>query len=90
VPSDPGCQGFQYGDQTLWLDRVEHAAHPEVWLELTTDDLDAGAELIAKAGGRVADEIEPLEGRRAHWIIDPAGVVLLLSTLKGTATKDLA
>ncbi|HZU72844.1 MAG TPA: VOC family protein [Acidimicrobiales bacterium] len=82
-----GSQGFEFGGMTLWIDAVNHATHTEVWLELATEDVDAGSASIVAAGGRVADEIEPLEGRRAHWVIDPAGLVVLLTTPEGTTTK---
>ena len=88
VPSETGSQGFEFGDTRLWLDRVEHATHAEVWLELSTSDVDRGAAVLASGGARVADEIEPLDGRSAHWIVDPAGVVLLLSTHEGTQSRS--
>jgi len=88
VESEPGSQGFEFAGMRLWLDRVAHATHSEVWLELATDDVAAGAEALASAGARVADEIEPLGGRDAHWIIDPGGTVLLLSTHAGVLARQ--
>lgn len=71
--------GFEFGSMVLWLDRVEHATHAEVWLELSTTDVDASTAALVAAGARVADEIEPLDRRDRHWIIDPGGTVLLLT-----------
>ena len=71
--------GFEFGSMVLWLDRVEHATHAEVWLELSTSDVEASARLLEAVGARVADEIEPLDRDDRHWIIDPAGTVLLLT-----------
>ncbi|MEN3271777.1 MAG: hypothetical protein V7636_538 [Actinomycetota bacterium] len=71
--------GFAFGSSVLWLDRVEHATHAEVWLELSSDDVDADASTLVAAGARIADEIEPLDRSDRHWIIDPAGTVLLLT-----------
>src|SRR3954453_6707280 len=31
--------GFAFGSMVLWLDRVEHATHAEVWLELSTSNV---------------------------------------------------
>jgi hypothetical protein len=71
--------GFEFGSMVLWLDRVEHATHAEVWLELSTTDVDASTAALVGAGARVADEIESLDRTDRHWIIDPAGTVLLLT-----------
>jgi catechol 2,3-dioxygenase-like lactoylglutathione lyase family enzyme len=70
---------FDFGGVRLWLDRVPHATHPEIWLEVRTDDADRGAQHLAAAGARITDEIEPLCDMAAHWVMDPAGTVLLLS-----------
>jgi hypothetical protein len=78
--------GFEFGAMVLWLDRVDHATHAEVWLELSATDVEASANALEAAGARVADEIEPLDRRDRHWIIDPAGTVLLLTT--GTEERD--
>jgi len=71
--------GFGFGSMVLWLDRVDHATHAEVWLELSTSNVRSAAEKLAAAGARIADEIEPLDREDRHWIIDPAGAVLLLT-----------
>jgi hypothetical protein len=71
---------FGFGGIRLWLDRVDHATQPEVWLELTTDDVEIGARVLEAAGARITDEIEPLGDLDGHWIMDPAGTVLLLTT----------
>lgn len=79
VGSDGTTEIFQFGASRLWLDRVEHATHAEVWLEILTDDVDEGAVHLAGSGARIADELEPLDGVDGHWIIDPGGTVLLLN-----------
>lgn len=70
---------FEFGSMRLWLDRVEHQSQTDVWLELTTDDLDQATKLVSDAGAPVRDQLEPLGSLRGHWISDPAGVVLLLN-----------
>jgi hypothetical protein len=42
--------GFEFGCMVLWMDRVEHATHAEVWLELSTTDVEASARQL-EAGG---------------------------------------
>lgn len=68
-----------FGEDTLWLDRVDAYSRPDVWLELRTDDLDAALAHLAGAGVHPCDEIEPFAGDvPARWIKDPAGTVHLL------------
>ena len=74
--------GFEFGSIVLWIDRVEHATHAEVWLELSTSDVEGSTSVLVAAGARLADEIEPLDRNDRHWIIDPAGTVLLLTPSK--------
>jgi hypothetical protein len=88
--SDGTSEVFGFGGCRLWLDRVEHATHAEVWLELTTDDVDAGAEELRRSGARVADELEPLGDVQGHWIVDPGGTVLLLSRTGDDAGVGMA
>ena len=79
IEERPSSVGFAFGSMVLWLDRVEHATHAEVWLELTTTDVETAALDLSASGARIADEIEPLDRADRHWIIDPAGMVLLLT-----------
>lgn len=69
---------FEFGPMRLWLDRVEHQSQTDVWLELRTGDLDAATAILATAGAPIRDGLEPLGDLPAHWVSDPAGVVLLL------------
>ncbi|SHH55081.1 VOC family protein [Cognatishimia maritima] len=66
---------FDFGEVNLALDRVETQSQVDVWLELTTDDLD---DALASLGSPIRDGLEPLEGIDAHWTCDPAGTVLLV------------
>jgi len=79
IEERPASVGFAFGSVVLWLDRVEHATHAEVWLELTAPDVEAASREMSASGARIADEIEPLDRTDRHWIIDPAGTVLLLT-----------
>lgn len=66
---------FDFGEVTLWLDRVDRQSQVDVWLELFTDDPDAALDHL---GSPLRDELEPLDGVTGHWTSDPAGVVLLV------------
>ncbi len=67
--------GFEFGDMTLWIDRVERQSQVDVWLELFTEDPDQALDHLESPQ---RDELEPLDGVTGHWTSDPAGVVLLL------------
>lgn len=69
---------FEFGFMRLWLDRVEHQSQTDIWLELRTRDLDVATAELEKAGAPVRDGLEPLGDLPAHWVSDPAGVVLLI------------
>ncbi len=70
---------FQFGAMRLWLDEVPHYSQADVWLELSTNDLEGAVAYLTAAQTPVRDELEPLGDFRGHWISDPAGVVHLLS-----------
>jgi catechol 2,3-dioxygenase-like lactoylglutathione lyase family enzyme len=66
---------FDFGEMNLALDRVETQSQVDVWLELTTHDLD---DALANLESPIRDSLEPLDGVDAHWTCDPAGTVLLV------------
>ena len=72
----PGNVGFIYGQNRLWLDKVENYTQAEVWLELFTPDFAAAADQLGAAGVVRNDAIEDLgEDFRGGWFINPAGIV---------------
>lgn len=68
---------FEFGEMTLWIDRVEKQSQVDVWLELVTDDPDTA---LQELGSPNRDELEPLDDVTGHWTSDPAGMVLLVRT----------
>lgn len=70
---------FQFGTMRLWLDEVPHYSQTDIWLELSTGDVEGAVAHLTAAQTPVRDELEPLGDFRGHWISDPAGVVHLLS-----------
>lgn len=75
---------FEFGEtepkSTLWLDRTEATARPDVWLEIKTADLDATRAYLISEGLVVPEKLEKLpKGFPGFWVVDPAGLVLLVS-----------
>ena len=68
----------KYGPNKLWFDLVEHYSQTDVWLELEADDIDLAAKHLQDSNVPLRDEMESLEGLKAHWISSPAGTVHLL------------
>jgi len=73
-----GCI-FQFGPNRLWVDRVPNLSHPDIWLEVETNDTEAAASYLKINGVARRDEVEPLrEDFDGFWISDPAGVIHLV------------
>jgi len=73
-----GCI-FQFGPVRLWIDRVPNLSHPDIWLELETNDTESAAAYLKNHGVVRRDEIEQLrEDFDGFWISDPAGVIHLV------------
>ncbi len=73
-----GCI-FQFGPNRLWIDRVPNLSHPDIWLELETNDTEAAASYLKINGIPRRDEVEQLrEDFDGFWISDPAGVIHLV------------
>lgn len=76
--------GFVFGACQLWIDRVPAMSQAELWLEVITDDKDAAAAHLEKAGVARCDEIEPLgPDFRGFWISSPSAIVPLVDERKG-------
>ena len=71
----------KFGPNTVWLDCVDNYAHSEIWLELKTSDTAAAVEHLAERGIHTCDEIEKIP-EHMHWIMDPAGTVMILDKIK--------
>ncbi|MGH9024627.1 MAG: VOC family protein [Acidimicrobiia bacterium] len=62
---------------------VDAYAQSGLWLELSTNDLEAATERLGAAGIHPRDEIEPIiPGGRTHWVRNPAGIVHLLAAVE--------
>ena len=73
-----GCI-FQFGPNRLWIDKVPNLSHPDIWLEIETNDTEAAAAYLRVHGVPRRDEVEQLrEEFNGFWISDPAGVIHLV------------
>jgi catechol 2,3-dioxygenase-like lactoylglutathione lyase family enzyme len=73
-----GCI-FQFGPNRLWIDKVPNLSHPDVWLEIETNDTEAAAAYLRVHSVPRRDEVEQLrEDFNGFWISDPAGVIHLV------------
>ena len=73
-----GCI-FQFGPMRLWIDRVPNLSHPDIWLELETNDTEAASSYLKINGVPRRDEVEQLrEDFDGFWISDPSGIIHLV------------
>ena len=70
---------FEFGANTLWIDKVASMSQAELWLEVVTDDTAAAEKVLAEAGVARCDEIEELASDfDGFWISSPATIVHLI------------
>ncbi len=80
APTVPPSVGFEFGANQLWVDRVDGMSQAEIWLELSTSDVQAAASHLKSAGIVRRDEIEPLpEGFEGFWITSPASIIHIVA-----------
>ena len=73
-----GCI-FQFGPNRLWIDKVPNLSHPDIWLEIETNDTEAAASFLKVQGVARRDEVENLrEDFNGFFISDPGGVIHLV------------
>ena len=64
----------KFGNNIIWLDRVDNYTHSETWFQLTVPDVEAATNYLQLNGVETCDELEELP-ENMHWIQDPAGTV---------------
>jgi hypothetical protein len=74
-----GSPGFEFGENTLWLDHVPRYARSDVWIQVRATDVDDVAVRLAASGVPMREEVEPHDDVPGYWISDPSGVVIRLS-----------
>ena len=71
---------FDFGGKNLWIDNVAALSQAEIWLEITTRDIEGASEVLSGAGVDRRDEIEPLpKSVDAFWISSPSSIIHLVS-----------
>src|SRR5215470_8740316 len=51
---------FQFGPNRLWIDKVPNLSHPDIWLEIETNDTEAAAAYLRVHNVPRRDEVEQL------------------------------
>ena len=71
---------FKFGDNKLWIDRVNHLSQSEIWLELECNDVKEAKKYLTSENIMRRDEIEKLpEGFEGFWIAGPNNIIHLIS-----------
>lgn len=78
-PTVSQTHSVEFGPNTLWLDCVDNYTHSEIWLEINTDNVPSATEHLRQNGITTKDEFESIPADK-HWITDPAGAVMIVST----------
>lgn len=83
--SQPGADSiaFEFGGKNLWIDSMPGISQAELWLEVTTDDIESASSYCEKIGCIRRDGIEPLpKGLKAFWIASPSNIIHLINEKK--------
>lgn len=73
----------KFGNNIVWLDCVDNYTHSETWLELRTAVVEIASKYLKSKGIDICDELEKLP-ENMHWIMDPAGTVLIINEPEAT------
>lgn len=68
----------KFGNNIVWLDCVDNYTHSETWLELKTASVENATTYLKSKEINTCDELEKIPDNM-HWIMDPAGTVLILN-----------
>lgn len=74
---------FEFGGKNLWVDKTPEISQAEIWLEVTTDNMEEAAHYLAENNCIRRDEIETLPpGFKGFWISSPANIIHLVHEQK--------
>ena len=83
TPSATESTSFRFGSMTLWIDKVAGLSQSEIWLEVTTTDIEAAAAYFREQDCERRDEIEPLpDVIDGFWIASPTNVIHLVHAVE--------
>src|SRR5260370_38055538 len=72
-----GCI-FQFGPNRLWIDKVPNLIHPDIWLEIETNDTETSSSFLKVHSVDRLDEVENLrEEFYCFFIFDSGGLIYL-------------
>ncbi len=79
IEEEPDGCIFQFGPNRLWIDKVPNLSHPDIWLEIETNDTEAAAAFL-KVHGVAAPRRSRTVARRLQWLFcfRPDGVIHLV------------
>src|ERR1700738_642787 len=79
IEEEPDGCIFQFGPNRLWIDKVPNLSHPDIWLELETNDTEDGGSVLNVQGGPRRDEVEQLrEDFDGFFVASPNGMIHLV------------
>src|SRR6266480_4860091 len=73
-----GCI-FQFGPNRLWIDKVPNLSHPDIWLEIETNDTDAASSFLNVHGVARRDEVENLREDFNGFIVSQPAILRSIS-----------
>ena len=75
----PSEDGFRFGANNLWIDKVVAMSQAELWLEIVTENTREAARILNEAGVARCDEIEDLgDDFDGYWIASPSAIIHLV------------
>jgi len=81
--SSPGgfeSAAFEFGDKSLWIDKISGLSQAEIWLEIEADNLEEAEAYFSQMGCTRIDEIEPLPSDfKGFWICSPSNIIHLIN-----------
>ncbi|MGB5326526.1 MAG: hypothetical protein WBN40_14055 [Pseudomonadales bacterium] len=76
----PGSVCFEFGDKMLWIDRVDGISQSEIWLEVSSNNLDGAQTYLENAGCAIRNEIEELPASvSGFWLNSPSNIIHLVT-----------
>ena len=70
---------FCFGDKNLWIDKVSEMSQAEIWLEVTTNNVEQAQAYLENQGCLFRNEIERLpQSLNGFWLNSPANIIHLV------------
>jgi len=70
---------FAFGDKDLWIDKIANISQAEIWLEITTDNIELAQKYLKAQGCTFRNEIEELPvSVNGFWLNSPSNIIHLV------------